>query len=183
MGHQRRLAQQKIAGYPQNPPAASGDLTGRGERRLQLYLSRWATRQRIRLARGRVALAGPPVGTASALCALPGQEPHLWRGDSGDGGRARTRAFLSAVFGDNAERPRADPKVASSQLDRVCLSGVEAPLGDGVMSSAQRRCLLRSFGVTSDGEFRVVLHVACDLQRTPDHGGDQLQPEALLAFC
>ena len=73
--------------------------------------------------------------------------------------------------------------MAPPQLDRVCLSDTEASVGDRVVSSAQRRCLLWALRVTSDGEFRAVLHVACDLQKAPDDGGDHLQSQALLALC
>src|SRR6266849_1845829 len=44
-------------------------------------------------------------------------------------------------------------------------------------------CLLWASGLASDGELCLILHVACDLQRVSDHGGNHLESEALLAPC
>lgn len=99
------------------------------------------------------------------------------------GGGSRTGALLPAVFGDDIARSATDPPGASSPLDRVGLSGAQAPVGDGGGSSAPRRCLLWAPGVTSDGKLRVVLYVTRDWQRSAHNGGDHLSSEALLAFC
>src|SRR6266699_6229075 len=98
-----------------------------------------------------------------ALRAVACHESHLWGGDRGDSGRTQTGSLLCAVFGDPVERSAADPPVAAAPLDRVCLSDVEASVGDRGVSGAQRRRLLWTPGVTFDGEFRVVLHVAYHL--------------------
>ena len=123
------------------------------------------------------------MGTMGTLRAVAGEEPHLWRGNRGDRGGTQAGALLLAGLGDDAEWPAADASVAAAPLDRVGLAGAEASVGDGVVSSAQRRCLLGAPGVTSDREFRLVLHVARSLQRAPDDGRDHLSSEALLAFC
>src|SRR6266581_8340689 len=145
------------------PSSASGDLPGGGQNHLYFYLSRRATGQRPRPAGGGVALAGAPVGAACALRAAACHESHLWGGDRGESGRTQTGSLLCAVFGDPVERSAADPPVAAAPLDRVCLSDVEASVGDRGVSGAQRRRLLWTPGVPFDGECRVVLHVAYHL--------------------
>ena len=92
----------------------------RGESVLLLYLGRWAPAQRPQPARGPgVALASASVGGGCALRAAAGHESHLWSGrgavvvvdEPGEG------SFLSAVSGDRAERPTADPPMAQAELD------------------------------------------------------------------
>ena len=82
--------------------------------------------------------------------------------------------FYLLCLETDAECTAVDPAVAAAHLDRVCLSDPEASVGDRGVSGAQRRRLLWAPGVASDGEFHLVLHRACHLQRASDDGRDHL---------
>jgi len=71
----------------------------------------------------------------------------------------------------------AHPGVEAAALDRVLFPDLEALTGDWGLSSVERGCLLRPFGLTLDGVLRVVLHLTGDLQKATDNGGDYFQFE------
>jgi len=98
-------------------------------------------------------------------------------------GRTGPRSLLSAVFGDHAECPAADPAVATAHLDCVCLSDAEAPVGDRSRPGTQRRCVLWAFGVAPHGVLRPVLYRSRGLQGADDHGRDRIESQTLLALC
>ncbi len=124
-----------------------------------------------------------PADTGSAIRAAAGHQSHLWGSDYHHCQGARCRSVLRDVSGDCHQFAAAHTGLEASQLDRVLLSDLEALVGDRGLSGAQRGCLLRPLGLTPDGLFCVVLHLAGHLQRAADDGGDHLQSEALLALC
>src|SRR5205823_686284 len=124
--------------------------------------------QRARPHRGRVALAGPPLGATGTLYTPAGDESDLGGRDPRHRGRTGAGPLLSAVPVDIPNRAAADPSVAPSPLDRVLLSNPEAPIGHRGLSGAQRRCLLWPLGLTPDGLLCVILHHTSDLQRPDD---------------
>ncbi len=75
-------------------------------------------------------MAAAPLGATRPLCTSASHQSSLGEGDRGGRRRTGTRALLSAVSGDGAERTTVDPAVAAAHVDRVCLSDAEASAGD-----------------------------------------------------
>ena len=68
----------------------------------------------------------------------------------------------------HAREPLSSPQTSSRARKPLPKSNkpvasTEASVGNGVLSSAQRRCLLWASGIATHGEFRVVLHVTGNL--------------------
>src|SRR5262249_41044636 len=161
-----------------------GYLPRRREKYLCLRAAGWAPDQGGRLAASaRVALAVEPAGAWGALCAAAGHQCDVWHRDPYRGQCAQGGAMLRDVPRHGHQRATADTGLEAAPLDRVLFSDLEALAGDGSLSGAERRGILRPLGTAPDGLFGVVLHLTRHLQRSTHDGRDYLQSQTPLALC
>src|SRR5215216_6398997 len=116
-------------------------------------------------------------GTASRSlkCAMRGfGPPVLWRGDAHRGRCGWGRSILCDVSRHGHQRATPHTGMEAAPLDRVLFSDLEALAGDGSLSGAERRGILRPLGTAPYGLFGVGLHLTGHLPRSTHDGRDYL---------